>query len=216
MFSGIIASSGVAIGNAFVLKEVEIQISDGVLDNSEVEADITRFRQARDRTVEQLEAIRSKTAGKLGEEEAEVFEGHILVATDEELEEEVISAIRSLKPADAALNDAIMANVSMLEELDDPYLRERVADIKDVGRRMLKNLLGIPVTSLEEVEEGSIIIADDLTPSDTSQIDLERVWGFVTNVGGRTSHSAIMARSLELPAIVGARVATDRIRVVTR
>ncbi|WOG29509.1 phosphoenolpyruvate-protein phosphotransferase PtsI [Endozoicomonas sp. 8E] len=212
MFSGIIASSGVAIGNAFVLKEVEIQISDGVLDNSEVEADITRFRQARDRTVEQLEAIRSKTAGKLGEEEAEVFEGHILVATDEELEEEVISAIRSLKPADAALNDAIMANVSMLEELDDPYLRERVADIKDVGRRMLKNLLGIPVTSLEEVEEGSIIIADDLTPSDTSQIDLERVWGFVTNVGGRTSHSAIMARSLELPAIVGARVATDRIQ----
>ncbi|WP_422138602.1 phosphoenolpyruvate-protein phosphotransferase PtsI [Endozoicomonas sp. ALC020] len=212
MFSGIIASSGVAIGNAFVLKEVEIQISDGVLDNSEVEADITRFRQARDRAVEQLEAIRDKTAGKLGEEEAEVFEGHILVATDEELEEEVISAIRSLKPADAALNDAIMANVSMLEELDDPYLRERVADIRDVGRRMLKNLLGIPVTSLEEVEEGSIIIANDLTPSDTSQIDLKKVWGFVTNVGGRTSHSAIMARSLELPAIVGARVATDRIQ----
>lgn len=212
MFSGIIASSGVAIGNAFVLKEVEIQISDGVLDKAEVEADITRFRQARDRTVEQLEAIRDKTADKLGEEEAEVFEGHILVATDEELEEEVVSAIRSLKPADAALNEAIAVNVRMLEELDDPYLRERVADIRDVGRRMLKNLLGIPVTSLEEVEEGSILIADDLTPSDTSQIDLERVWGFVTNVGGRTSHSAIMARSLELPAIVGARVATDRIQ----
>ncbi|WP_252179109.1 phosphoenolpyruvate-protein phosphotransferase PtsI [Endozoicomonas sp. 4G] len=212
MFSGIIASSGVAIGNAFVLKEAEIQISGGVLDNSEVEADIARFRQARDLTVEQLEAIRDKTAAKLGEEEAEVFEGHILVATDEELEEEVISAIRSLKSADSALNEAIMANVSMLEELDDPYLRERVADIKDVGHRMLKNLLGIPVASLEDVEKGSIIIADDLTPSDTSQIDLDRVWGFVTNVGGRTSHSAIMARSLELPAIVGAKVATDRIQ----
>ncbi len=212
MFSGIIASSGVAIGNAFVLKEVEIQISDGVLDSSEVEADIARFKQARDKTVEQLEAIRDKTASKLGEEEAEVFEGHILVATDEELEEEVVSAIRSLKPACSALSEAIQANVSMLEELDDPYLRERVADIKDVGRRMLKNLLGIPVTSLEEIDEGSIVIADDLTPSDTSQIDLERVWGFVTNVGGRTSHSAIMARSLELPAIVGAKVATDRIQ----
>lgn len=212
MFSGIIASSGVAIGKAFVLKEVEIQISDGVLDASEVESDIARFQTARDKTVEQLEAIREKAAAKLGEEEAEVFEGHILVATDEELEEEVVAAIKGLKPADCALNEAILANVSMLEELDDPYLRERVADIKDVGRRMIKNLLGIPVTSLEDVDEGSVIVADDLTPSDTSQIDLERVWGFITNVGGRTSHSAIMARSLELPAIVGAKVATDRIQ----
>ena len=211
MFSGIIASSGVAIGKAFVLKEVDIQISDGVLDHSEVQSEITRFQSARDKTVEQLEAIRDKAADKLGEEEAEVFEGHILVATDEELEDEVVGAIKSLKPADAALDEAIRVNVGMLEELDDPYLRERVADIKDVGRRMLKNLLGIEVASLEEVEEGSIIIADDLTPSETSQIDLNRVWGFVTNIGGRTSHSAIMARSLELPAIVGARVATDRI-----
>ena len=212
MFSGIIASSGVAIGKAFVLKEVDIQISAVALDSSEVQSEVARFKSARQQTVEQLEAIRDKAAAKLGEEEAEVFEGHILVATDEELEEEVVSAIKGLQPADAALDDAIRANVGMLEELDDPYLRERVADIKDVGRRMLKNLLGIEVASLEEVEEGSIIIADDLTPSETSQIDLNRVWGFVTNIGGRTSHSAIMARSLELPAIVGAKVATDRIQ----
>ncbi len=211
MFSGIIASSGVAIGKAFVLKEVDIQISDGVLDQSEVASEVARFQGARDKTVEQLEIIRDKAAAKLGEEEAEVFEGHILVATDEELEEEVLEAIKGLTPADAALNAAIKANVSMLEELDDPYLRERVADIKDVGRRMLKNLLGIPMASLEDVEEGTVIIADDLTPSDTSQIDLDKVWGFITNVGGRTSHSAIMARSLELPAIVGAKIATDRI-----
>ena len=212
MFSGIIASSGVAIGKAFVLREVDIQISEVALDSSEVQSEVARFKSARQQTVEQLEAIRDKTAAKLGEEEAEVFEGHILVATDEELEDEVVGAIKGLKPADAALDEAIRANVSMLEELDDPYLRERVADIKDVGRRMLKNLLGIEVASLEEVEEGSIIIADDLTPSETSQIDLTRVWGFVTNIGGRTSHSAIMARSLELPAIVGAKVATDRIQ----
>ncbi|MGI9275039.1 MAG: phosphoenolpyruvate-protein phosphotransferase PtsI [Endozoicomonas sp.] len=212
MFSGIIASSGVAIGKAFVLKEVDIQISEVALDSSEVQSEVARFKSARQQTVVQLEAIRDKAAAKLGEEEAEVFEGHILVATDEELEGEVVGAIKGLKPADAALDEAIRANVSMLEELDDPYLRERVADIKDVGRRMLKNLLGIEVASLEEVEEGSIIIADDLTPSETSQIDLKRVWGFVTNIGGRTSHSAIMARSLELPAIVGAKVATDRIQ----
>ncbi len=211
MFSGIIASSGVAIGKAFVLKEVDIHISDGVLDQSEVASETARFQVARDKTVEQLEVIRDKAAAKLGEEEAEVFEGHILVATDEELEEEVLDAIKGLKPADAALDAAIRANVAMLEELDDPYLRERVADIKDVGRRMLKNLLGIPMASLEDVESGTVIVADDLTPSDTSQIDLDKVWGFVTNMGGRTSHSAIMARSLELPAIVGAKVATDRI-----
>ena len=212
MFSGIIASSGVAIGKAFVLKETEFQISDGVLDSSEVDANIANFKNAIAKTVGQVEAIRDKAAAKLGEEEAEVFEGHILVATDEELEEEVIEAIKGLKPADAALSETIAANVSMLAELDDPYLRERVADIKDVGRRMVKNLLGIGMASLENVEMGSIIIADDLTPSETSQIDLERVWGFITNIGGRTSHSAIMARSLELPAIVGAKVATDRIQ----
>ncbi len=212
MFSGIIASSGVAIGKSFVLKEVDIQISDGVLDPSEVEAELNRFRTARDKTVAQLEAIRDKTAAKLGEEEAEVFEGHILVATDEELEEEVVSAIAELKPADMALDEAVKTNISMLESLDDPYLRERVADINDVGRRMLKNLLGLDVASLEDVDEGSIIIAEDLTPSDTSQLDLERVRGFVTNMGGRTSHSAIMARSLELPAIVGTGVATERIQ----
>ncbi|MET4695561.1 phosphoenolpyruvate-protein phosphotransferase PtsI [Endozoicomonas lisbonensis] len=212
MFSGIIASSGVAIGKAFVLKEAEFQISDGVLDSSEVDANIARFKDAIAKTVEQLEAIRDKAAAKLGEEEAEVFEGHILVATDEELEEEVVEAIKGLKPADAALSETIAANVAMLAELDDPYLRERVADIKDVGRRMIKNLLGIDMASLEDVAHGTIIIADDLTPSETSQIDLERVWGFITNIGGRTSHSAIMARSLELPAIVGAKVATDSIQ----
>ena len=211
MFSGIIASSGVAIGKGFVLKEVDIQISEGVLDSSEVEAELTRFKEARDKTVVQLESIRDKAAAKLGEEEAEVFEGHILVATDEELEEEVANAIASLKPADMALDEAIRTNIAMLESLDDPYLRERVADVNDVGRRMLKNLLGLDVTSLEEVEEGSIIIAEDLTPSDTSQLDLDKVHGFVTNMGGRTSHSAIMARSLELPAIVGTGVATERI-----
>ncbi|WP_330925839.1 phosphoenolpyruvate-protein phosphotransferase PtsI [Candidatus Sororendozoicomonas aggregata] len=211
MFSGIIASSGVAIGKAFVLKEVDIHISDGVLDPSEVESEVARFEVARSQSVEQLEAIRDKAAIKLGKEEAEVFEGHILVATDEELEEEVLEAIRNLKPADAALNSVINANVAMLEELDDPYFRERVADIKDVGRRLLKNLLGIAMVSLEDVTKGTIIVADDLTPSETSQIDLDKVEGFVTNIGGRTSHSAIMARSLELPAIVGAKVATDRI-----
>ena len=211
MFSGIVASSGVAIGRGFVLRETEIQVSDGVLDPSEVQAELKRFRNARDKTVAQLEAIRDKTAARLGEEEAEVFEGHILVATDEELEEEVATAINHLKPADLALDTSIRTNVGMLEELDDPYLRERVADVKDVGRRMLKNLLGLDVTSLEDVKEGSIVIADDLTPSETSQIDLDKVCGFVTNIGGRTSHSAIMARSLELPAIVGTGIATERI-----
>ncbi len=212
MFSGIIASSGVAIGKGFVLKEVDIQICEGVLDPAEVEAELTRFKEARDKTVTQLETIRDKAVIKLGEEEAEVFEGHILVATDEELEEEVASAIASLIPADMALNTAIRTNIEMLESLDDPYLRERVADINDVGRRMLKNLLGLEMTTLEEVEEGSIIIADDLTPSDTSQLDLDKVRGFITNIGGRTSHSAIMARSLELPAIVGTGAATEKIQ----
>ena len=212
MFSGIIASSGVAIGVGFVLKDADIQIGHGELDPAEVAAEKIRFRVARDKTVEQLEGIRDRTAIKLGEEEAEVFEGHILVATDEELEGEVLEAITNLKPADIALDTAINNNIALLEELDDPYLRERVSDIKDVGRRMLKNLLGLEVASLDDVTEGSIIVAEDLTPSDTSQIDLQKVWGFVTNMGGRTSHSAIMARSLELPAIVGSKIATERIQ----
>lgn len=211
MFSGIIASSGVTIGKAFVLKEAEIKISKRVLTPPEVESEIVRFQAAQKKTIKQLEAIKASTLLKLGEKEAEVFEGHMLIATDDELEEEVLTSIRALHPVDRAIETAITNNVAMLEDLDDPYLRERVADIKDVGRRMLKNVLDIPMASLEDVEEGTIIVADDLTPSDTSQIDLDRVWGFITNAGGRTSHSAIMARSLELPAIVGTKIATDRI-----
>ncbi|MGB1270513.1 MAG: phosphoenolpyruvate--protein phosphotransferase [Endozoicomonas sp.] len=212
MFSGIIASSGVAIGVSYVLKESDITLSTGMLDASEVDAELYRFWQAREKTVVQLEMIRERTAARMGAEEAAVFEGHILVATDEELESEVVRAISELRPADQALSDVICENIMALEELDDPYLRERGVDIKDVGSRMLRNLLGLEVTSLSGFSEGTILIADDLTPSETSLIDVARVRGVITNLGGRTSHSAIMARSLELPAIVGSQVATERIK----
>ncbi|PJE78365.1 Phosphoenolpyruvate-protein phosphotransferase [invertebrate metagenome] len=211
MFSGIIASRGIAIGKAFVLKDINIQISEGILDAAEVESEIARFKDAQAKTVAQLEEIRDRAAAKLGEEEAEVFEGHILIATDEELEDEVIDSIRNRRHASAAMDKAIKANIGMLAQLDDPYLRERMTDIRDVGQRMLCNLRGIDMTSLADVEEGTIIVANDLTPSETSQIDLSRVWGFITNLGGKTSHSAIMARSLELPAIVGSVVATEEV-----
>ena len=136
------------------LKKLSFKLATAFWISSEVDANIANFKDAIAKTVDQLEAIRDKAAAKLGEEEAEVFEGHILVATDEELEEEVIEAIKGLKPADAALSETIAANVAMLAALDDPYLRERVADIKDVGRRMVKNLLGIDMASLEDVDHG--------------------------------------------------------------
>jgi phosphoenolpyruvate-protein phosphotransferase len=213
MISGILASPGIAFAKALLLKEEEIVINNHSVSTENVEAEIARFFEARQKSSEQLTAIKEMAGRTFGEEKEAIFEGHLMLLEDEELESDIISLIRDERfSTEKAIHHAIEQYASMMAELDDPYLRERATDFRDIGARLVKNALGMEVVNLGTINEEVILIAHDLTPSETAQINLQYVKGFITDIGGRTSHTSIMARSLELPAIVGTNDITSRVK----
>ncbi|TBM10416.1 phosphoenolpyruvate-protein phosphotransferase PtsI [Hafnia paralvei] len=213
MISGILVSPGIAFGKALLLKEDEIIINRKKIAAEEVEQEIARFKAGRDKASEQLETIRVKASETFGEEKAAIFEGHIMLLEDEELEQEIIALIKDSKmTADAAAHEVVEGQAKALEELDDEYLKERAADVRDIGKRLLMNILGMTIVDLSAIQEEVILVATDLTPSETAQLNLNKVLGFITDLGGRTSHTSIMARSLELPAIVGTSDVTKQVK----
>ena len=201
-FNGIAASDGIAIAKVFRLEEPNLDVTiDKIAD---VDAEIVRFEDAIKKTVVDLEAIKIKATASLGEEEAQVFDAHINMVNDPELVGQTTEKIKSESVNAAFAFDAVANQfVAMFEAMDNEYFRERAADIKDVKKRMLSHLLGVALNDPTAINEEVVVVAYDLTPSDTAQLDRNFVKGFATNIGGRTSHSAIMARSLEIPAIVG-------------
>lgn len=213
MISGILVSPGIAFGKALLLKEDEIIINRKKIAAEEVEQEIARFKSGRDKASVQLEAIRVKASETFGEEKAAIFEGHIMLLEDEELEQEIIALIKDSKmTADAAAHEVVEGQAKALEELDDEYLKERAADVRDIGKRLLMNILGMTIVDLSAIQDEVILVAADLTPSETAQLNLNKVLGFITDLGGRTSHTSIMARSLELPAIVGTSDVTKQVK----
>ncbi|MGL6001382.1 MAG: phosphoenolpyruvate-protein phosphotransferase PtsI [Plesiomonas sp.] len=213
MISGILASPGIAFGKALLLKEDEIVINRATLAADQLENEIVRFFDGRNKAAAQLETIKQKAAVTLGEEKEAIFEGHIMLLEDEELEQEIIAYIReNSASAEAAIHAILEGQAQSLEELDDEYLKERAADVRDIGKRLLKNVLGMNIVDLSAISEEVILVANDLTPSETAQLNLDKVLGFVTDIGGRTSHTSIMARSLELPAIVGTNNVTQQVK----
>jgi len=213
MISGILASPGIAFGKALLLKEDEIVINRKKISADQCDQEVQRFLDGRKKAAEQLEAIKTKAGETFGEEKAAIFEGHIMLLEDEELEQEIISLIKDeFATADAATFSVIDGQAQALEELDDEYLKERAADVRDIGKRLLQNILGLHIVDLSAIKEESLLIAKDLTPSETAQLNLEKVLGFITDLGGRTSHTSIMARSLELPAIVGTGDVTSKVK----
>ncbi len=212
MITGIPASPGIVFGKALVLKEEKIVLDTQKISEDQVEAEVARFYAGREAAVEQLNSIHQRALKSLGEEKAAIFEGHLMILEDEELEEEIIDYLRSNKVnASLAASKIIDQQVEMLSEIDDEYLKERAGDIRDIGNRLIKNILGMHIVDLGDITEESILVAYDLTPSETAQLNLEKVLGFITDIGGRTSHTSIMARSLELPAIVGTNDVTVRV-----
>lgn len=212
MITGIPASPGIVFGKALVLKEEKIVLDTQKISEDQVEAEVARFYDGREAAVEQLNSIHQRALKSLGEEKAAIFEGHLMILEDEELEEEIIDYLRSNKVnASVAASKIIDQQVEMLSEIDDEYLKERAGDIRDIGNRLIKNILGMHIVDLGDITEESILVAYDLTPSETAQLNLEKVLGFITDIGGRTSHTSIMARSLELPAIVGTNNVTARV-----
>ncbi|WP_257797188.1 phosphoenolpyruvate-protein phosphotransferase PtsI [Aggregatibacter actinomycetemcomitans] len=212
MISGIPASPGIVFGKALVLKEEKIVLDTQKIKDSQIEDEVARFYAGRDAAVEQLNSIKDRAYQSLGEEKAAIFEGHLMILEDEELEEEIIDYLRSNHVnAAVAANVIIDQQVAMLSEIDDEYLKERAGDIRDIGNRLIKNILGMHIVDLGEINEEAILVAYDLAPSETAQLNLDKVLGFVTDIGGRTSHTSIMARSLELPAIVGTNNVTHKV-----
>ena len=202
--TGIGASEGVAIGKVLLFTEEEMLIPEVKDENSTIESELTKLEDGLKKSKTQLIAIREKVKEKMGKDKAAIFDGHIMLLEDEDLIMEVEDKIKGEGlPAAKALHDGINEYCEMISQLDDPYLRERAADLQDIGKRWLKNLLGIRIKDLSDLEPNTVVVTYDLTPSDTAQLDLENCVGFLTEIGGKTAHSAIMARSLELPAVVG-------------
>lgn len=202
--NGIAASDGIAQAKAYLLVEPDLTISTKEVEDSENE--IKRLEDAIEKATGELQGIRERAAESLGEEEAQVFDAHIMVLSDPDLTAQTESLIKDKKVnAESAFQETTENFIQMFEAMEDnPYMQERAADIKDVRKRVIAHLLGVDLPNPSTIDEEVIVVAKDLTPSDTAQLNKKYVKAFVTDVGGRTSHSAIMARSLEIPAIVGA------------
>ncbi|MER2181342.1 MAG: phosphoenolpyruvate--protein phosphotransferase [Desemzia incerta] len=211
VLKGIAASDGIAIAKTYMLIEPDLTFTKKSVEDSESE--IQRITDALAKAKEELSLIRENAAKSLGEEEAQVFDAHLMVLSDPDLIGTVESNIKDNKVnAESALQEATDTFISIFEGMEDnPYMQERAADIKDVRKRVLAHLLGVKLPSPSTIDEEVIVIAHDLTPSDTAQLNRKYVKAFVTDIGGRTSHSAIMARSLEIPAIVGSKDITSRV-----
>ncbi|EDL65074.1 phosphoenolpyruvate--protein phosphotransferase [Bacillus sp. SG-1] len=211
MLNGIAASNGIAIAKAYLLVEPDLSVEKKEVGNTEEE--VNRFREALATSKSELETIREKANEDLGADKAAIFDAHLLVLSDPELIAPIEDKISNEKVnAEAALKETADMFVSMFESMDNEYMRERAADIRDVTKRVLSHLLGVQVSNPSMITEEVIIIAEDLTPSDTAQLNREFVKGFTTDIGGRTSHSAIMARSMEIPAVVGTKEVTSEIK----
>jgi len=204
MMKGVAASPGIVIGQAHVLKEYPIHIDQQPIAAEQVEAELQKFEEALVKAKSQLEIIRDKAKKEMGADKAEIFGAHLMMLEDEVFLGEIREKIKSESlRAEYALTLVVAAYTEMFQNMEDEYLKERAADIQDVSDRLVKNLLNIPMQSLADLAEEVVIIARDLTPSDTAQMNKECVMAFATEMGGRTSHTAIMARSLEIPAVVG-------------
>ncbi|MEQ6377777.1 phosphoenolpyruvate--protein phosphotransferase [Bacillaceae bacterium S4-13-56] len=208
---GIAASSGIAIAKAYLLEVPELSFSKKSISNPEEE--VKRFQEALEVSKSELKKIKTHTLQSLGEEHAEIFSAHLLVLSDPELINPIEDKIKNEKVnAESALDETAQMFISMFESMDNEYMRERAADIRDVTKRVMAHLLNVTFPDPALIQEEVIIIADDLTPSDTAQLNKQFVKGFTTDIGGRTSHSAIMARSLEIPAVVGTKTVTREIK----
>lgn len=208
---GLGVSPGIVIGKAYLLDRTQIEIHTNTLEESQVEKEIERFHQALTTSKFQLSQIRVKLAESIGPEHLYIVDAHLMLLDDNMLVGDTMRGIRENKiNAEWALKRALEHFVSVFESINDEYLKERRADVLQVGNRVLYNLMGKRIDSVSQLDRPVIIVAHDLAPSDTLQMNKERVLGFATDLGGRTSHTAIMARSLEIPAVIGLNHITQK------
>jgi phosphoenolpyruvate-protein phosphotransferase (PTS system enzyme I) len=210
---GIAASPGIATGKAFLVDSESMAIAKRKIPKEELPLEIARFEEALIKTRSEVMEIKKKVTDELGSEHGEIFDAHLLVLEDRALIEEVISDLKNERSSvEYVFSKILNKYIKAFTKIDDEYLKERLSDIQDVGRRILNNLLGGKERILKDIKNEVIVVAYDLSPSDTASMQKEKIQGFITDIGGRTSHTAIMARSLEMPAVVGLEKATGSIR----
>jgi phosphotransferase system enzyme I (PtsI) len=206
---GVAASNGIALANAYCLVEPELSFEKYEIMN--IEAELDRLKSAISRTKLELEEIRDSALLKFGEERAAIFSAHLLILEDPEIFSALEAKINEKVNAEFALDEIANMYAQLFESMENEYMKERAADIRDVSKRLLAHLLHIELPDYSRISSEVIIVAEDLTPSITAQLDKQYVKGFVTDIGGKTSHSAILARAMEIPAIVGTKTATKTI-----
>ena len=209
---GIAASDGIAVAPAYLLVEPDLSFSKTSV--SDVDAEVARFKKVVEESTEELEKVRDKAKESLGPEEAQVFDAHLLFLSDPEFTGAIETEIKDQKiNAEAALDETAQKFITIFEGMtDNAYMQERAADVRDVSKRLMAHLLGKKLPDPAAIDHEVVVVAYDLTPSDTAQLNKKYVKGFVTDVGGRTAHSAIMARSLEIPAVVGTETITKDVK----
>lgn len=211
IIKGIAASDGVAIAKAYMLIEPDLSFNETT--TNDIEAEVLKFNEALKNSKIELTKIRNNAEEQLGPDKAAIFDAHLLVLDDPELIQPIESKIRDEKAsAPHALTEVTQNFITIFESMDNEYMKERAADIRDVSKRVLAHILGVELPNPSIIDESVVIIGHDLTPSDTAQLNKQYVQGFVTNIGGRTSHSAIMSRSLEIPAVVGTKAITSQVK----
>ncbi|MFF6445635.1 phosphoenolpyruvate--protein phosphotransferase [Staphylococcus aureus] len=212
LIKGIAASDGVAIAKAYLLVEPDLTF-DKNEKVTDVEGEVAKFNSAIEASKVELTKIRNNAEVQLGADKAAIFDAHLLVLDDPELIQPIQDKIKNENAnAATALTDITTQFVTIFESMDNEYMKERAADIRDVSKRVLSHILGVELPNPSMIDESVVIVGNDLTPSDTAQLNKEFVQGFATNIGGRTSHSAIMSRSLEIPAIVGTKSITQEVK----
>ncbi|HEH1361914.1 TPA: phosphoenolpyruvate--protein phosphotransferase [Staphylococcus aureus] len=212
LIKGIAASDGVAIAKAYLLVEPDLTF-DKNEKVTDVEGEVAKFNSAIEASKVELTKIRNNAEVQLGADKAAIFDAHLLVLDDPELIQPIQDKIKNENAnAATALTDVTTQFVTIFESMDNEYMKERAADIRDVSKRVLSHILGVELPNPSMIDESVVIVGNDLTPSNTAQLNKEFVQGFATNIGGRTSHSAIMSRSLEIPAIVGTKSITQEVK----
>ena len=212
ILKGIPASSGIVIGPVYIVGRDDFEVSRRAVSEGDVVSEIVRFEESLIQTRQELIALQRKIAQEFDQEQAQIFDAHLLVLEDRMLIEEVISRVKREKcNVDFIFQEVLKKYVNVFSRMEDEYLRERIADINDVGKRVLRILSGKKKRALSDFEEKVIVVAHDLSPSDTAAMHRKNILGFITDIGGKTSHTAIMAKSFEIPAVVGVEVATSKI-----
>ena len=210
---GIAAAAGISIGPAYKIGKEDIAVSKQAIQESDIPLQIQLFEEALIKTRKEIVELQKKIGTDLGQEEAQIFDAHLLVLEDRMIIEEVISRLKKERLNVAFIfSEVLKKYIDVFSKIEDEYLKERISDVNDVGKRVLRNLLGKERKGFEDLKERVVVVAHDISPSDTAAMHKQNVCAFVTDIGGKTSHTAIMAKSLEIPAVVGLEEATSKIK----